>query len=116
MKDIIIISTLLAITLGGCTRSINPEYEPFIKEIERTDRVYDLSSASDTNICRLAELVDKDMRSGQIRKSISKGVDKEIERRSLDCSKPFPQYERKQSAKEDENDLIEWFEGLMNGD
>ena len=58
MKDIIIISMSLAIALGGCTRSINPEYEPFIEELERTDRIYDLSNASDSNICRLAELVD----------------------------------------------------------
>ena len=60
MKDIIIISMSLAIALGGCTRSINPEYEPFIEELERTDRIYDLSNASDSNICRLAELVDKE--------------------------------------------------------
>jgi hypothetical protein len=115
MKDIIIISMFLAITLGGCTRSINPEYEPFIEELERTDRIYDLSNASDSNVCRLAELVDKDMRSGQIRKSISKGVDEVIERRNLDCSKPFPQYERKESAKEDESDLMKWLEELIGG-
>ncbi len=116
MKEIIIISMFLVITLSSCTRSINPEYEPFIEELERPERIYDLTNASDTNVCRLAELADKDMRSGQIRTSISEGVDKEIERRGLDCSKPFPQYERKQSAKEDESALMEWFEELLNGD
>jgi len=115
MKNNILILPFIFTMLSGCVSSINPEYEPFLAEGTTTERVYNLSDASDTNICRLADLVDKRMRSGQIRKSISKGVEEEIKARDLDCSKPFPQYERNQSAKEDENDLIEWFEELIDG-
>jgi len=116
MKNIYLISLLFFILIEGCTRSINPEYKPFLEQGTTEEREYNLSSASDTNICRLAELVDRDMRSGQIKNNISKGVDQEIEKRNLDCSKPFPQYERKENAKKDKKDLMEWFGDLIDGE
>ena len=76
--------------------------------------IANLSSATDNNICRLAEISQDDMRSNEIQKRISKGVEAEIERRELDCSEPFPQKEDQEDLRIDENKIREWFKGMTN--
>ena len=111
-KKIILIFTIFIV--NSCSHSLEPQYEEFIKERQSRGK-YELSESTDVNLCRLKEMTSGRMISEQIRKKISRSVDKEIESRNLNCEKPFPQQEEKYSATSDDIDLYEWLQSLLEG-
>tara|TARA_X000001036_G_C19947005_1_gene508279 strand:+ start:114 stop:455 length:342 start_codon:yes stop_codon:yes gene_type:complete len=98
--------------LYSCSYSIEPQYKEFIKERESKGK-YDVSESTDINLCRLQAMTSGRLIAKQIRIKISQSVDKEIERRNLDCEKPFPQKEEKYSVTDEDSDLFEWLQGLI---
>ncbi len=112
-KASVLISIL--IVFQGCSYRVNPEYEPFLTERDEIGD-YNLSESSDINLCRLIDMTNGHLLSKQIRKKISDSATEEIERRGLDCSKPFPQYESESSSNDDENVFLEWVEGIFNSE
>lgn len=98
--------------LYSCSYSIEPQYKEFIKERESKGK-YDVLESTDINLCRLQAMTSGRLIAKQIRIKISQSVDKEIERRNLDCEKPFPQKEEKYSVTDEDSDLFEWLQGLI---
>jgi hypothetical protein len=118
-KEFFLLMNLLSISLliNGCSTTKTSPYDRFLtNKSEMVKEISNLSSATDTNICRLAEISQKNMRSNEIQKRISKGVEAEIERRELDCSEPFPQNEDQEDLKVDESNMMEWLRGMTNSD
>lgn len=118
-KEFFLLINLLAISLliNGCSTTKTSPYDRFLtNKSEMVKEISNLSSATDNNICRLAEISQKNMRSNEIQKRISKGVEVEIERRELDCSEPFPQNEDQEDLKVDESNIMEWLRGMTNSD
>ena len=118
-KESFLLMKLLAISLliNGCSTTKTSPYDRFLtNKSEMAIEITNLSSATDNNICRLAEISQDDMRSNEIQKRISKGVEAEIERRELDCSEPFPQNEDQEDLKVDESNIMEWLRGMTNSD
>ena len=118
-KESFLLMKLLAISLliNGCSTTKTSPYDRFLtNKSEIAIEISKLSSATDNNICRLAEISQKNMRSNEIQKRISKGVEVEIERRELDCSEPFPQNEDQEDLKVDESNIMEWLRGMTNSD
>ena len=118
-KEFFLLMNLLSISLliNGCSTTKTSPYDRFLtNKSEMVKEISNLSSATDNNICRLAEISQKNMRSNEIQKRISKGVEVEIERRELDCSEPFPQNEDQEDLKVDESNIMEWLRGMTNSD
>ena len=118
-KEFFLLMNLLSISLliNGCSTTKTSPYDRFLtNKSEMAIEISNLSSATDNNICRLAEISQKNMRSNEIQKRISKGVEVEIERRELDCSEPFPQNEDQEDLKVDESNIMEWLRGMTNSD
>tara|TARA_B100000929_G_scaffold163200_1_gene129277 strand:+ start:655 stop:1026 length:372 start_codon:yes stop_codon:yes gene_type:complete len=105
----------ISLLINGCSTTKKSPYDRYTtNKSEMAIEIANLSSATDNNICRLAEISQDDMRSNEIQKRISKGVEAEIERRELDCSEPFPQKEDQEDLRIDENKIREWFRGMTN--
>ena len=118
-KKIFLLINFLTISLliNGCSTTKTSPYDRYLtNKSEMAIEISNLRSATDNNICRLAEISKKDMRSNEIQKRISKGVEVEIERRELDCNEPFPQEEDQEDLKIDGNSIKEWFQGMTNSD
>lgn len=118
-KEFFLLMNLLAISLliNGCSTTKTSPYDRFLtNKSEMAIEISNLSSSTDNNICRLAEISQKNMRSNEIQERILKGVEVEIERRELDCSEPFPQNEDQEDLKVDESRIMEWLRGMTNSD
>ena len=118
-KKIFLLVNFLTISLliNGCSTTKTSPYDRYLtNKSEMAIEISNLRSATDNNICRLAEISKKDMRSNEIQKRISKGVEVEIERRELDCNEPFPQEEDQEDLKIDGSSIKEWFQGMTNSD
>jgi hypothetical protein len=118
-KEFFLLMNLLSISLliNGCSTTKTSPYDRFLtNKSEMVKEISNLSSATDNNICRLAEISQKNMRSNEIQKRISNGVEAEIKRRELDCSEPFPQNEDQEDLKVDESNIMEWLRGMTNSD
>ena len=118
-KESFLLMKLLAISLliNGCSTTKTSPYDRFLtNKSEMAIEISNLSSATDNNICRLAKISQKDMRSNEIQERILKGAEAEIERRELDCSEPFPQKEDQEDLTIDENRITEWFRGITDSD
>ena len=107
----------ISLLINGCSTTKTSPYDRFLtNKSEIAIEISKLSSATDNNICRLAKISQKDMRSNEIQERILKGVEVEIERRELDCSEPFPQKEDQEDVKIDENRITEWLKGMTDSD
>ena len=118
-KESFLLMKLLAISLliNGCSTTKTSPYDRFLtNKSEMAIEISNLSSATDNNICRLAKISQKNMRSNEIQERILKGVEVEIERRKLDCSEPFPQKEDQEDVIIDENRITEWLKGMTDSD
>ena len=118
-KESFLLMKLLAISLliNGCSSTKISPYDRFLtNKSEMAIEITNLSSATDNNICRLAKIAQKNMRSNEIQERILRGVEVEIERRELDCSEPFPQKEDQEDLTIDENRITEWFKGITDSD
>ena len=118
-KESFLLMKLLAISIltNGCSTTKTSPYDRFLtNKSEMAIEISNLSSATDNNICRLAKISQKDMRSNEIQERILKGVEVEIERRELDCSEPFPQNEDQEDLEVDESRITEWLKGMTDSD
>ena len=117
VSSLLMILIAVSLLINGCsTRKTSPYDRYATNKSEMAIEISNLSSATDNNICRLSKISQKDMRSNEIQKRISKGVEVEIERRELDCNEPFPQEEDQEDLKIDGNSIKEWFQGMTNSD
>ena len=117
-KPFMLITLLTTILLlNGCSMKKKSPYDRFTaNKSEMVVEISNLSSSSDNNICLLDRISQKEMRSNQIQKRIQKGVEKEIKKRGLDCSEPFPQDKDPEDSKMEGSNIFKILKGITLND